>query len=173
MLGGGSSDTADEALLSADSLGMTADSAAAAAEQVVGTTNITVATTNITVACGDTSVVARANQPVEIQTDTVKETITKPVAKKATAPVQAAAPSAGHHKLPYGSWTGGWKNGQPHGSGTMTYSTSHTIDTRDPKQRVAQPREYVVGEWDNGHLVQGRWFKNDGSKEAIIIGKAG
>lgn len=77
------------------------------------------------------------------------------------------------HKLSYGSWTGGWKNGQPHGTGTLTYSTSRTIDSRDPKGRVAQPGEYIVGEWDNGHLVQGRWFKKDGSKEAIIIGKAG
>lgn len=77
------------------------------------------------------------------------------------------------HKLSYGTWTGGWKNGQPHGAGTLTYSTSRTIDSRDSKGRVAQPGEYIVGEWDNGHLVQGRWFKKDGTKEAVIIGKAG
>lgn len=80
---------------------------------------------------------------------------------------------SGIHKLSYGTWTGGWKNGKPHGSGTLTYSTSQLIDSRDPKRRMAQPGEYIVGEWDNGRLVQGRWFKKDGSKEAIIIGKAG
>ena len=89
------------------------------------------------------------------------------------APASSSSSAASTHKLSYGTWTGGWSNGQPHGTGTMTYSTSHTIDSRDSKGRVAQPGEYIVGEWDNGHLVQGRWFKNDGSKEAIIIGKAG
>lgn len=77
------------------------------------------------------------------------------------------------NNLGYGTWTGNLRNGQPHGMGTMTYSTSHTIDSRDSRGRVAQPGEYIVGEWDNGHLVQGRWFKKDGTKEAIIIGKAG
>lgn len=78
-----------------------------------------------------------------------------------------------NHSLSYGSWTGGWKNGKPHGKGTLTYSQTTLIDSRDPKGRVAQPDEYVIGEWDNGNLVQGRWFKNDGSKEQITIGKAG
>lgn len=91
--------------------------------------------------------------------------------------VTSSKPSTGNtsstHRLSYGSWNGKMKNGQPHGTGTMTYSTSHTIDSRDTKGRVAQPGEYIVGEWDNGHLVQGRWFKKDGTKEAVIIGKAG
>lgn len=77
------------------------------------------------------------------------------------------------HKLSYGTWSGGWRNGEPNGNGTMTYTESHLIDSRDSKRRIAQPGEYIIGEWDNGHLVQGRWFKNDGTKEAVIIGKAG
>lgn len=87
-----------------------------------------------------------------------------------TATTQAVPPT---HKLSYGSWNGRLKNGEPHGNGTLTYSTNHNIDSRDAKGRIAQPGEYIVGEWDNGHLVQGRWFKNDGTKEAVIIGKAG
>lgn len=98
--------------------------------------------------------------------------VTKPAAKTPQAPVAKATQSSSH-KLNYGTWTGGWKNGNPHGTGTLTYSVSRTIDSRDPKGRVAQPGEYIVGEWDNGHLVQGRWFKKDGTKEAVIIGKAG
>lgn len=81
--------------------------------------------------------------------------------------------SSGTHSLPYGTFKGGWSNGKPHGNGTLTYTSTQTIDSRDSKGRVAQPGEYIIGEWDNGHLVQGRWFKNDGTKEAIIIGKAG
>lgn len=99
-----------------------------------------------------------------------------PSAKPASKTTPSSTPKAtqsSSHKLSYGTWTGGMKNGKPHGTGTLTYSTSQTIDARDPKGRVAQPGEYIVGEWDNGHLVQGRWFKKDGSKEAVIIGKAG
>ena len=81
------------------------------------------------------------------------------------------APRSSSPKLSYGTWTGGWKNGNPHGTGTLTYSVSKTIDSRDSKGRIAKPGEYIVGEWDNGHLVQGRWFKKDGTKEVIIIGK--
>lgn len=92
---------------------------------------------------------------------------------KEVRPSEKKHPVTSSHKLSYGTWTGGWKNGQPHGTGTLTYSTSRTIDSRDSKGRVAQPGEYIVGEWDNGHLVQGRWFKKDGTKEAVIIGKAG
>lgn len=88
-------------------------------------------------------------------------------------PTSQASASSSSHRLSYGTWSGEMKNGQPNGNGTMTYSTSHTIDSRDPKGRVAKPGEYIVGEWDNGHLVQGRWFKNNGTKEAVIIGKAG
>ena len=108
-----------------------------------------------------------------------EEPVKEPVQSSSTTTVQTTKPTTAtssqttSHKLSYGTWTGGWKNGQPHGTGTMTYSTSHTIDSRDTKGRVAQPGEYIVGEWDNGHLVQGRWFKKDGTKEAVIIGKAG
>lgn len=95
----------------------------------------------------------------------------KPVVKERAKPAsRPAAPAS--HSLGYGKWSGSWRNGQPHGSGTLTYSRSQRIDSRDMKGRVAQPGEYIIGEWDNGHLVQGRWFKNDGTKEAIIIGKA-
>lgn len=121
---------------------------------------------------------------VEMATDTVAvvEPAEETVVEETPAPAQTSQPAAtqaptssasASKNLGYATWTGGMKNGQPHGMGTMTYSTSHTIDPRDAKGRVAQPGEYIVGEWDNGHLVQGRWFKKDGTKEAVIIGKAG
>ncbi len=104
--------------------------------------------------------------------EVVESPAVKPANPKPADP-KAGTPQSSTHQLSYGTWTGGMKNGKPHGTGTLTYSTSRTIDDRDSKGRIAQPGEYVVGEWDNGHLVQGRWFKSDGSKEAIIIGKAG
>ena len=75
-------------------------------------------------------------------------------------------------RLDYGKWSGAWKNGQPNGNGTMTYTKEHLIDSRDPKKRVAQPGDYIVGEFSNGRLVQGRWFDaSDNVKGSIIIGK--
>ena len=75
-------------------------------------------------------------------------------------------------RLDYGKWSGAWKNGQPNGNGTMTYTKEHLIDSRDPKKRVAQPGDYIIGEFSNGRLVQGRWFDaSDNVKGSIIIGK--
>lgn len=98
----------------------------------------------------------------------------EPKAEK-TQPAQTKSNSSasGTHNLGYATWTGSMRSGKPHGNGTMTYSASHRIDPRDSKARTAQKGEYVIGEWSNGNLVQGRWFKDDGSKEVIIIGKAG
>lgn len=73
--------------------------------------------------------------------------------------------------LGYGTFTGPIKNGQPNGSGTLRYTSSHLIDSRDPKGRVALPGDYVIGEWKNGKLIQGRWYNSvNNSKGAIIIG---
>lgn len=112
---------------------------------------------------------------VERDTIVVRDTVVQKVAvgEKKSTKTTATGTASGTIRLSYGTWTGGYKNGQPHGQGTLTYSTSRTIDSRDPKGRVAQPGEYIIGEWDNGHLVQGRWFKKDGTKEVLIIGKAG
>ena len=124
----------------------------------------------------DSSAIKAYNDSIKLaKADSIlkAQQVTKPAEKTNTASSAQTQPQSTSHKLSYGTWTGGWKNGKPHGTGTLTYSTSQTIDSRDPKARVAQPGEYIVGEWDNGHLVQGRWFKNDGTKEAIIIGKVG
>lgn len=80
-------------------------------------------------------------------------------------------PVIGHGNLGYGTFTGPIKNGQPNGSGTLRYTSSHLIDSRDPKGRVALPGDYVIGEWKNGKLIQGRWYNSvNNSKGAIIIG---
>ena len=53
----------------------------------------------------------------------------------------------------------------------MTYKSSRLIDSRDSKGRTAEPGDYVIGEWNNGKLVQGRWYGSDGNvKGSILIG---
>ncbi len=79
--------------------------------------------------------------------------------------------SGGGKDLGYAQWTGKMKNGLPHDTqGTLKFKSRHIIDSRDPKQRVAGAGDRVIGEFENGHLVQGRWYKTDGNVESIIIG---
>ena len=81
-------------------------------------------------------------------------------------------PKESKGSLDYGKWSGAWKNGQPNGTGTMTYTKEHLIDSRDPKKRVAQPGDYIIGEYSNGRLVQGKWYDaSNNVKGSIIIGK--
>ena len=91
------------------------------------------------------------------------EAIKKPVM------VDTNKPQKGN--LGYGTFSGPMKNGQPNGRGTLRYTSSHLIDSRDPKGRVALPGDYVIGEWKNGKLIQGVWYNSvNNSKGAIIIG---
>ncbi len=73
--------------------------------------------------------------------------------------------------IDYGKWTGEYKNGRPHGRGTLTYNCIHTIDPRDAKHRTTQPGDYIIGEFDQGYLVHGEWHKTNGNVESIMIGK--
>ena len=38
----------------------------------------------------------------------------------------------------------------------------------DPGKRVAQAGDYIVGEWNNGHLNYGEWYGSDGVKKEFI-----
>lgn len=103
-------------------------------------------------------------------------------AKKQDAPVQkqVAAPatssskpkpvtSSGSKNLGYATFKGSWPNDV---NGRMVFNTSHIIDSRDPKGRVAEAGDYVIGEWADGHLVQGIWYGADNQvKGSVIIGR--
>ena len=91
---------------------------------------------------------------------------------KAAEEAAKAVKKVSKGSLDYGKWSGAWKNGQPNGTGTMTYTKEHLIDSRDPKKRVAQPGDYIIGEYSNGRLVQGKWYDaSNNVKGSIIIGK--
>lgn len=86
-------------------------------------------------------------------------------------PKKPSGDGSGSVNMGYGKYTGAVKGGKPHGIGTMRYSSSHLIDSRDPKGRVAEAGDYVTGEWNEGRLVQGRWFGSDGNvKGSIMVG---
>lgn len=74
--------------------------------------------------------------------------------------------------IEYGVWTGGFKNNQPDGTGTMTYKIRHRIDPRDVKERVAEAGDYIIGEFSQGKLIHGVWYdKNNNQKDVLIFGK--
>lgn len=71
------------------------------------------------------------------------------------------------------SFSGAVRNGYPNGSGTYTFKKARRIDVHDSKAREAKPGDYIIGEWENGHLIQGKWYSADGSLiEVLLIGKA-
>lgn len=87
--------------------------------------------------------------------------------KQQKKPNQAVAQGS----INYGKWSGGWKNGKPHGTGTMRYTTEHLVDNRDPQKRVAQKGDYIIGEFYEGKLIQGVWYDaSNNVKGSIIIG---
>lgn len=94
-------------------------------------------------------------------------------ASRQTPERRSVAVQSGTKNLGYGTYKGNLVAGQPHGvNGRLIFKTSHLIDSRDSKGRVAEPGDYVIGEFYEGHLVQGIWYDaNNQVKGSIIIGR--
>lgn len=113
------------------------------------------------------SVDGPAEMPEEKTSETKASAAPKPVASP--APKQSAPSASGSKNLGYATFKGSWPNDV---NGRMVFSSSHIIDSKDPKKRVAEAGDYVIGEWSDGHLVQGIWYGVDNQvKGSIIIGK--
>ena len=98
-----------------------------------------------------------------------KDAEKKPIATSAPAPKPAQKSAGGSKNLGYATFKGSWPNDV---NGRMIFNSSHVIDSKDPKKRVAEAGDYVIGEWSDGHLVQGIWYGADNQvKGSVIIGK--
>ncbi len=97
-------------------------------------------------------------------------TTAKPATPKTAKSAQTTATkSSGQKDFGYAIYKGSWPNDV---KGRMDFKSSHVIDSKDPKGRVAEPGDYVIGEWSEGHLVQGVWYGADHkAKGSILIGK--
>ena len=92
-----------------------------------------------------------------------------PTAKPKEAPAPKPVAKAGSKNLGYATFKGTWPNDV---NGRMVFNSSHVIDSKDPKKRVAEAGDYVIGEWADGHLVQGIWYGADNQvKGSVIIGR--
>lgn len=106
--------------------------------------------------------IAAEQRGIEIERQQIEE-------KKAQ--VNNSMGTSSTNSLSYGTWSGSWKNGQPHGTGTLKYNQQHLIDKRDRKKRMAAPGDYIIGEFVEGKLVQGTLYDyNNNVKASIIIG---
>lgn len=74
--------------------------------------------------------------------------------------------------LGYAVWTGQVDNdGRPNDSnGRMYFKERHRISPNDDRERYAEAGESIVGEYVNGKLVQGKWYKKDKNVESILLG---
>lgn len=98
------------------------------------------------------------------------EAAKKQEAEKKTEPAPVEPkPASGSKNLGYATFKGSWPNDV---NGRMVFTSSHVIDSKDPKKRVAEAGDYVIGEWADGHLVQGIWYGSDNQvKGSVIIGR--
>lgn len=121
----------------------------------------------------ENEIMPEVNTPTPVPEGKTIET-EKAVNQQKEMPHHASATSSAGSapQLSYGKWSGAWKSGKPNGMGTLTYTREQVIDARDPQKRVAKPGDYIVGEFSDGKLVQGRWFDaSNNLKGSIIIGK--
>lgn len=99
----------------------------------------------------------------EIQANTTKESSGE------TATL--STPSNGTD-LGYAVWTGNVDaNGLPNDTGgRMYFKERHRISPNDDRERYAEAGESIVGEYKNGKLIQGKWYKKDKNVEFITLG---
>lgn len=74
------------------------------------------------------------------------------------------APSTSKN-LGYGKYEGAMKNGQPHGNGTIYYTTRHQVVPS--KDIYAESGDYVTGSFRDGKLVSGQLHRKDGNQEFV------
>ena len=74
------------------------------------------------------------------------------------------APSTSKN-LGYGKYEGAMKNGQPHGTGIIYYTTRHQVVPS--KDIYAESGDYVTGSFRDGKLMFGQLHRKDGNQESV------
>lgn len=126
-----------------------------------------------------------AKEPKTVQVDSTKEDSTKVDSTKVDSvgtktqagesntgtsgvkqPVVAPpTPPATSKNLGYGKYEGAMKNGQPHGTGTIYYTTRHQVVPS--KDIYAESGDYVTGSFRDGKLMSGQLHRKDGNQEFV------
>ena len=129
-----------------------------------------------------------AKEPATVQTEQVDSTkvdsvvaqpqaeepkAEKPKAEEPKVDVPKAKQPAGDNSaasstsknLGYGKYEGAMKNGQPHGTGTIYYTTRHQVVPS--KDIYAESGDYVTGSFRDGMLMSGQLHRKDGNQEFV------
>lgn len=80
-------------------------------------------------------------------------------------PVRVDPVSPTSKNLGYGKYEGKMENGQPHGNGTIYYTTRHQVVPS--KDIYAESGDYVTGSFRDGKLVSGQLHRKDGNQEFV------
>lgn len=126
----------------------------------------------------DTIIKATDNSNVRVEGSKVIEehvtsTVTTITTKSSTHQSSGSGSGKSTLNLSYGKYVGEVKGGYPNGMGRLTYNTERQISKYDQKGRKASSGDYVIGEFVNGFLVQGKHYTSDGTLiESLIIGTA-
>ena len=115
-------------------------------------------------------------QPTQVKPEEQKPEVQKPEAQKPEAqnpePTrQMSSPTLGRLDLGYAVWEGDIVGGQPDGNGTMSFKSSHRIESRDIDANMASPGDKITGTYKKGHLVYGTWKKSNGETTKLMIGE--
>ena len=123
-----------------------------------------------------------AKEPEKVQTEQVDSTkvdsvVAQPQAEepkaekpkvdvpKAKQPVIVDPAPSTSKNLGYGKYEGAMKNGQPHGTGTIYYTTRHQVVPS--KDIYAESGDYVTGSFRDGKLMFGQLHRKDGNQESV------
>ena len=79
--------------------------------------------------------------------------------------VDPPKPPATSKNLGYGKYEGAMKNGQPHGTGTIYYTTRHQVVSS--KDIYAESGDYVTGSFRDGKFMSGQLHRKDGNQEFV------
>ncbi|MCD8261114.1 MAG: hypothetical protein LUD15_06180 [Bacteroides sp.] len=110
------------------------------------------------------------SNPVSVPDPTLISTEEEPGEEKEDEKI--STPSSNELNLGYAIWKGETKGGKPHAvNGRMEFTKRYRIDPCDDKERYAEAGDYIIGEYEDGKLIQGRWYKKSGDIKAIMIGK--
>jgi len=85
--------------------------------------------------------------------------------QKKNEPTNDTSPISGTVNLGYATWSGGLRNGKPHGVGRMQFRRSHAVEGC---ATVPQAGDYIEGFCENGVLQNGSLYRDGVKIEAIV-----
>ena len=120
-----------------------------------------------TVRVDSTKVDTVAQPPAEgHKTEGSKEGVKQPAGGDGVKqPVSGDSAPTTSKNLGYGKYEGAMKNGQPHGTGTIYYTTRHQVVPS--KDIYAESGDYVTGSVRDGMLMSGQLHRKDGNQEFV------